>query len=65
MVVGQAAFEADEWNHFHRAAPDPVDEPSTIAEQIGWLHEAGFGDVDLHWAMAGQVLMSAWKPGTE
>lgn len=60
-IDGFAAFQDSGWNHFHRAEPDPVDKPSTIAEQIDWLREAGFGDADLHWMLAGQVMMSAWK----
>jgi tRNA (cmo5U34)-methyltransferase len=60
-VDGLAAFQDRGWNHFHCADPDPVDKPSTIAEQIDWLRAAGFGNVDLHWMLAGQVVMSAWK----
>lgn len=60
-IEGFAEFQAEAWNHFHRAEPDPIDKPSTVAEQIDWLRAAGFVDVDIHWMMAGQVLMSAWK----
>jgi len=60
-IDGYAMFQDSGWNHFHHAEPDAIDKPSTIAEQIDWLREVGFGGVDLHWMLAGQVIMSAWK----
>jgi len=56
-----AAFQNSGWNHFHAEALDPVDKPSRLTEHLDWLRAAGFVDVDLHWMMAGHVLLSAWK----
>jgi len=58
---GFRAFERAAWNHFHQPAPDPVDMPSPLVDQIDLLREAGFGDIDLHWMTAGQMLLSAWR----
>lgn len=56
-------FEADEWNYYTHVAPgaDPVDKPSSLFDQLRWLDEAGFADVDAHWMKAGHVIISGWK----
>lgn len=59
--AGFDAFRQAGWNHFHAVAPDPVDMPSRLTDQVDWLRAVGFVDVDLHWMMAGQMLLSAWK----
>lgn len=59
--VGFELFRRAEWNHFHHGEPDPVDKPATLTDQLSWLHEAGFADIDIHWCMAGHVLLSAWR----
>ena len=62
---GDAAFVGfrdSGWNHFHGEALDPIDKPSRLTEQLDWVRAAGFADVDLHWMMAGHMLLSAWKP---
>jgi tRNA (cmo5U34)-methyltransferase len=57
------AFKADEWNHYTHVAPgtDPLDKPSSLMEQLLWLREAGFGDVDVHWMKAGHMIISGFK----
>ncbi len=59
---GFRAFQQARWNCFQTAEVDPVDKPSSLREQLGWLEDGGFVDVDVHWLLAGQVLLSAWKP---
>ena len=59
---GFEAFRALDWNHYRLAAPDPVDKPSTLAEQMDWLREAGFDAVDLHWSVAGHFILSGCRP---
>jgi len=55
-----ARFQADHWNIF--AYPDPdFDKPSTVPEQLGWLTDAGFTDVDVFWATAGHALLGGYK----
>lgn len=58
---GFEAFRRADWNHFRHAVLDPFDQPATVAEHVAWLQDAGFSDVDLHWMIAGQVLLSGWK----
>lgn len=57
------AFEADAWNYYAHVAPgaDPVDKPSSLMDQLLWLQEVGFGDVDVHWMKAGHAIMSGRK----
>ncbi len=54
-------FRAKQWNYFHH--PDPVDKPSGIHEQLNWLAEAGFEDVDVYWLRAGHAIFGGLKPG--
>lgn len=55
-------FEREEWNLFrHGIAPGSIDHPSTLVEQLQWLEQAGFRRLDMHWMLAGQVLLSAWR----
>lgn len=56
-----AAFRAADWNHFRHREPDPVDKPAALVEHADWLRQVGFVAVDLHWMLAGQMIMSAWK----
>lgn len=41
-----------------------IDKPSPLFDQLRWLENAGFVDVDVHWMLAGHALFSARKPGT-
>jgi tRNA (cmo5U34)-methyltransferase len=54
-------FRNNEWNMFR--FPDPVDKPSGIFEQLQWLAEAGFQEVDVYWLRAGHALFGGVKPG--
>jgi tRNA (cmo5U34)-methyltransferase len=59
---GFTLFEDALWNDFHRGAFEPLDKPSTLTDHLRWLDAAGFVDVDVHWLLAGQMVLSAWKP---
>lgn len=54
-------FRETRWNHFHHGELDPIDKPSTLADHVDWLRDAGFVDVDIHWMLAGNAIFSAWK----
>lgn len=60
------AFLADDWNMYavksQASVEDEIDHPSTTVEQLGWLAEAGFGQLDVFWARAGHVLFGGYKP---
>ncbi len=56
-------FRDDGWNHYADPNPDPVDQPSTLLDQLIWLKDAGLTDVDVHWLKAGHAIFSGRKPG--
>lgn len=53
-------FDGDDWNIFDH--PDPMDTPSTLADQLDWLREAGFTSADVFWALAGHAVYGAYLP---
>ncbi len=55
-------FQREEWNHYR--TPDPVDKPSGLFEQLGWLAEAGFQQVDCWWMVAGHAIYGGYKAGS-
>ncbi|MEV5301645.1 class I SAM-dependent methyltransferase [Amycolatopsis methanolica] len=55
------AFEGAEWNYSRLPGPDPVDTPSSVAEHLTWLADAGFADVDLVWLHAGHAIFTATR----
>ena len=52
-------FEATEWNYYRQPGPDDFDMPSSVAEHLTWLREAGFTEVDLVWLYAGHAIFTA------
>lgn len=58
---GLEAFQRADWNHFRHEKLDPIDKPSLLTEHLDWLRAAGFEDVDLHWMVAGQMIVSGWR----
>lgn len=56
-------FVDDRWNMYEFPVDnDDIDRPSTTVEQLMWLDEAGFVDLDVFWARAGHVLFGGYKP---
>jgi hypothetical protein len=53
------AFEERGWNYYRLPGPDPFDKPSSVAEHLNWLHEAGFVEVDVVWMYAGHTVFTA------
>lgn len=58
-------FEQTEWNYYRLPHPDPVDKPSSIAEQLDWLREAGFANADVVWMYAGHAIFTATREAIE
>ena len=54
-----AAFHAAQWNYYRH--PDPVDQPSRLADQLAWLSEAGFALVDCFWLRAGHAIYGGYR----
>jgi tRNA (cmo5U34)-methyltransferase len=57
-----AAFIETQWNYYLLPGPDEFDQPSSIAEHLTWLGEAGFEQVDLTWMYAGHAIFTARRP---
>lgn len=55
-------FQQDEWNLWRYPDPD-FDKPSTIAEHLTWLAEAGFEECNVFWAVAGHAVYGGYRPG--
>jgi len=47
-------FFREGWNIFR--FPDPMDKPSPLLDQLRWLEEAGFYDVNVYWLNAGHAV---------
>jgi tRNA (cmo5U34)-methyltransferase len=54
-------FEQTGWNYYRLQHPDAVDKPSSVAEHLDWLREAGFAGVDVVWVYAGHAVFTARK----
>ncbi len=54
-------FVDNRWNLYNHLDEDPIDQPSTLADQIDWLREAGFEQVDCYWLYAGHAVFGGCK----
>ncbi|BBC35374.1 hypothetical protein SGFS_066680 [Streptomyces graminofaciens] len=54
-------FHELQWSHYHY--PDPLDRPSPLGDQLQWLREAGFTQVDAYWMKAGHAIFGGIKQG--
>ena len=52
-------FEREHWNIFDY--PDPMDTPSSLADQLRWLHDAGYVGADVFWSYAGHAVYGAFR----
>jgi tRNA (cmo5U34)-methyltransferase len=55
------AFEREKWNMYRYFDPDDIDKPSRLLDQLRWLEQAGFADVDTYWMLAGHVICGGSK----
>jgi tRNA (cmo5U34)-methyltransferase len=60
-TAGLDFFQHEGWNTFNYLDPDDIDHPSPLFDQLKWLEQAGFVDVDVHFMQAGHALFSGWK----
>ncbi|MEM9671271.1 MAG: methyltransferase domain-containing protein [Cyclobacteriaceae bacterium] len=54
-------FIKDHWNYFAYPDEDPIDQPSTLPDQLLWLQEAGFLSVDVYWMFSGHAIFGGRK----
>ncbi|WP_050668881.1 class I SAM-dependent methyltransferase [Luteipulveratus halotolerans] len=52
-------FRELQWNPFE--FPGPEHQPAALTEHLRWLDEAGFGDVDVYWMLAGHAVFGGRK----
>lgn len=52
-------FEREHWNIFD--FPDAMDTPSSLADQLRWLHDAGYVGADVFWSYAGHAVYGAFR----
>ncbi len=55
-------FSKEGWNIFRYLDPEDIDKPSPLFDQLKWLEQSGFSNVDVHWMLAGHAIFSARKP---
>jgi tRNA (cmo5U34)-methyltransferase len=55
------AFEREKWNMYRYFDPDDIDKPSLLLDQLKWLEQAGFSDVDVYWMLAGHAIFGGRK----
>ena len=66
-LKGYDHFRELGWNHYAQLEPDPdsIDKPSSLFDQLKWLEQAGFTDVDVFWMKAGHAIFGGRKPDPE
>jgi len=57
-------FAREHWNTYRYPDPDDIDKPSRLFDQLKWLEQASFVDVDVHWMRAGHAIFGGRKPGS-
>jgi SAM-dependent methyltransferase len=58
-----AYFEREQWNMYRYPDESDIDKPSRLLDQLKWLEQAGFGEVDVFWMQAGHALFGGRKQG--
>ena len=58
---GFALFEREQWNMYRYPDSDDIDKPSRLLDQLKWLEQAGFADVDVYWLSAGHAIFGGRK----
>ena len=58
-----STFEDMHWNMYRYFDPEDIDKPSRLFDQLKWLEQAGFVDIDVYWMWAGHVIFGGWKAG--
>lgn len=60
---GYEQFRQMHWNYFiyDYNDPDSYDQPSLLSDQLCWLSEAGFSQVDCYWMRAGHAVYGGFR----
>ena len=54
-------FQRERWNMYRYFDPADIDKPSRLFDQLRWLAQAGFVDIDVVWMRAGHAIFGGWK----
>jgi tRNA (cmo5U34)-methyltransferase len=60
-IAGLEFFLRERWNTYRYPDPDDIDHPSPLFDQLKWLEQAGFANIEVHFMQAGHALFSGWK----
>jgi tRNA (cmo5U34)-methyltransferase len=62
-LSGYEEFQQQQWNYFRHDynKPDSYDTPSLLSEQLRWLQEVCFRQVDCFWMRAGHAVYGGYK----
>lgn len=62
-LSGFEEFQQEEWNYFRHdyGRPDTYDHPSPLSEQLRWLAEVNFRQIDCYWMRAGHAIYGGYK----
>ncbi len=62
-LSGFEQFQRLQWNYFayDYGTGQTFDQPSLISDQLLWLHEAGFSQVDCYWMRAGHAVYGGYR----
>lgn len=55
-------FEREHWNLYRYFDPEDIDKPSRLFDQLKWLEQAGFENLDVYWMRAGHAIFGGGKP---
>ena len=63
---GLDLFRQERWNMYeYPDPPEGIDKPSHLFDQLIWLRDAGFAQVDVHWMQAGHAIFGGRKAKLE
>ncbi|HYF63170.1 MAG TPA: class I SAM-dependent methyltransferase [Herpetosiphonaceae bacterium] len=54
-------FERERWNMYRYFNSEDIDQPARLYDQLRWLEQAGFSDVDVFWMQAGHAVFGGRK----
>lgn len=54
-------FRQEGWNTYRYLDPQDIDHPNPLFDQLKWLEQADFIDIDVHFMKAGHAIFSGWK----
>jgi tRNA (cmo5U34)-methyltransferase len=60
-LAGFEVFERMRWNTYRYFDPEDIDKPSRLMDQLKWLEQAGFIDVDVFYLRAGHAIFGGRK----